>query len=352
MSEKIERQAMSQLIATLQRIPDLQVRPNRWVGSGRSDFELVVERAGERCEILALVKPQGHPKQAREAAFQLQRSVKQRENSQIYPIFMAPFISEEAAGVCAEEGIGYLDLSGNGHLAFDGVYLEIRGRPNQFKSNRLLKSLYSPKAERILRVMLGDSIRPWKVQEIADACDVSVGQVSNVRKLLLEREWARTSKGGLELLQPEVILETWRSERPQTRDRREEFFTLERIGAVEEALAETSDRTKIQAALSGLAAATRLAPMSRYKRTWIYTGDLEALAQALNLKRVDSGSNIVLVEPTDEGVFQGIRIVDGIPVVSPVQVFLDLAVGGGRWEEASEELLNQVIEKEWNPQTA
>ena len=111
-----------------------------------------------------------------------------------YGVFVAPYISERSAEICKSSGIGYIDLSGNCRLDFDGTYIEIKGNPNRFVRKSGLKSLFKPKAERILRVLLCEPERRWLAMELAEVADVSIGQVSNVRKLLLEREWIEEQK--------------------------------------------------------------------------------------------------------------------------------------------------------------
>src|SRR4030042_2058196 len=71
-----------------------------------------------------------------------------------YSIFMAPYISPQAAEICLKDGVGYIDFAGNSYLSFGQVYIEQTGRPNPFKTKRDLTSLYSPKAARVLRVLM------------------------------------------------------------------------------------------------------------------------------------------------------------------------------------------------------
>jgi hypothetical protein len=53
--------------------------------------------------------------------------------------------------------------------------------------------------------------------------------------------------------------------------------------------------------------------------------------------RVDSGENVVLWQTDDEAVFRGSRLLGDppLPVVSPLQLYLDLQLNAGRGEEAA-----------------
>jgi len=71
-----------------------------------------------------------------------------------------------------------------------------------------------------------------------------------------------------------------------------------------------------------------------------------ALVDRLRLKPVSSGANVTLIEPYDEGVLYGATEVERAPVVSPVQLYLDLAQTKGRGEAASA-ILEEAIKPVW-----
>jgi hypothetical protein len=81
-------------------------------------------------------------------------------------------------------------------------------------------------------------------------------------------------------------------------------------------------------------------------------GEVEAIGMDLGLKPVDSGPNVALLTPFDEGVLMDVREVDGLMVVSDIQLYLDLIGYEARGEEAAEFLLQEILEPRWNrPQT-
>jgi hypothetical protein len=172
-----------------------------------------------------------------------------------------------------------------------------------------------------------------------------------VRKKLLDREWAAVKAAGLEITKPTDVLRAWQEQGARPIGRVDEFFTLDKQGEFEKKLAAACRRLSLRCALTELAAAARLAPMSRYLRTRAYVEDIGRVVEELKLKRVESGANVVLVQPFDDGVFSGMRRVDSVPIACPVQVYADLGCAGGRSEEAAEALLEQVIQKEWKTET-
>ncbi|MFO7987781.1 MAG: type IV toxin-antitoxin system AbiEi family antitoxin [Desulfatiglandaceae bacterium] len=74
--------------------------------------------------------------------------------------------------------------------------------------------------------------------------------------------------------------------------------------------------------------------------------DKEAVFQ-LALEKVDSGANVSLFIPYDDGVFYGTRNFNGVQVATPVRVYLDVRNFRGRGGEAAQVLLDQVIRPAW-----
>jgi hypothetical protein len=73
----------------------------------------------------------------------------------------------------------------------------------------------------------------------------------------------------------------------------------------------------------------------------------DGLAKTLSLKPVDSGANVTLMEPYDQGVFLDSREIGGVTITSPPQTYLDLFSLCGRGEEAADFLLSNVMEPAW-----
>lgn len=236
----------------------------------------------------------------------------------------APFISPQAASICANEGIGYMDLAGNCLLSFDRVYIEQQGRPNPFSEKRDLRSLYSPKAERVLRVLLNDPKKAWRVQALATEARVSIGQMANVKSLLEDREWLTRTEAGLLIDAPAQLLAEWRANYRFSRSAARNYYTLKSVTEIEGDLAQICQRQNIRYALTGFSAAARYAPSVRYQRAMAYVEkDMDQVASLLSLKEVSSGANVTLLHPYDEGVMYASRQWDEVQIAAPIQVYLD-----------------------------
>ena len=291
-------------------------------------------------------KQSGQPRLAREATYAISRWMSRYPNA--VGVLAAPYVSPAAADILWRENIGYVDLSGNCRLCFDRVYIRIEGRPNKFTQQRDLRSLYSPKAERVLRALLLEPKRGWKIEELAKKARVSLGQASNVKKLLEDREWLQRGDNGICLIQPGKLIQEWSDRYSYRKSKAWDFYSMDEPPQIEAKLAIACKDIGLNYALAGFSAAARLAPSVRYQRVMAYVSDrIDQIAERVRLKPVTSGPNVTLFEPYDEGVMAGIQDVDDIRITSPIQTYLDLREFRGRGEEAAEAVLREVIKPTW-----
>lgn len=350
MSEKkLERKAEEALRACLSKVPFLKIKniqrqPRR--GDITPDMLVTLKLPDAEKIIVVELKSNGQPRLARAAVNQLLR------HKDVFPgaygVFMAPYISPQAAEICEKDGIGYVDLSSNCSLCFGQVYIEQKGKPNLFAEKRDLRSLYSPKAERVLRVLLNNPNHRWKVKELSDEAAVSLGQVSNIKKLLSDREWIHTNRDGFFLNAPDLLLAEWAENYTYRKNSIRNFYSLSGIAEIEATIAEVCSKQSLTYALTGFSGAARLAPTVKYQRVFAYIEDTEKnIAKPMNVKEVQSGANLSILTPYDDGVFYGDSKYDGVNIASPIQIYLDLLGFRGRGEEAANALFNQIIRPRW-----
>jgi len=338
------------LIECLNRVSFLKiesVREGPSVGETKADLNIrVVLPSGAAQDVIVEVKNNGQPRIARDVINSLKRFI--AENPSSYGIFMAPYISSRAADILNKEGIGYIDLSGNMRLCFGQVYIEREGRPNAFALKRDLRTLYSPKACRVLRVLLSAPKKRWKMKELSVESRVSLGQVSNVKKLLNDREWIRVEREGISLIEPLSLLTEWSQNYDYRKNSVGTFYSPKDVAAIEADLSKSCGQEKITYALTGFSGAARFAPAVRYPRVYAYVeGGERNIPSLINVKEVPSGANVILLAPYDEGIFYGACEIDGVQVVNPIQNYLDLKGIKGRGEEAANALLEKEILPQW-----
>jgi hypothetical protein len=345
----LELKTLETLGRCLQGIPFIKAPPSliRADGHGMEPlFRARVAFSDGDVWFLLLCSTIGHPKQARIAVNQLLRL---RESyPDFYGIFVAPYVSPQAADVCSEAGIGHLDFGGNCRISFGRVHIEKKGNPNLFADRRDLRSLYSPKASRILRVLLSNPQKPWRIQALAYEATVSVGLVSKVKKLLADREWLGEDAAGIVLTDPHALLNEWSGNYSYDKNEIRYFYSPNSVIEIESAIGEVFRHKGITYALTGLSGSSRIAPFVRHQRVTVYVAGLaEDTLVSANLKPVDSGANVSLLIPYDSGVFYGCQDIRGARVAAPIQVYLDLVRYPGRGKEAAKHLYEHVIERIW-----
>lgn len=310
----------------------------------------IVYRIGDgvRSKYLAIeVKLSGEPRYIRKAIQQLQEFLRRR-NYDAYCMIAAPYISEDAGRICKENRIGYIDTAGNCFINFDQVYIERTNFPNPKVQKRTQRSIFSKKATRILRVLFSNPKRSWQVQELAKESDVSIGLAFKIKERLLDLEYVEEQQGNLILVRPQELLTKWVENYTFRKNKLYDFYSLKNIRQLERDLSKYCNKKQISYALALFSGAALVAPFTKYIRGFVYViGNVREIAEALELKSVESGANFTLMEPYDEGVFYGQRIIDDYTVVSDIQLYLDLVNFKGRGEEAAQFLFDQEIKPQW-----
>jgi hypothetical protein len=281
---------------------------------GSTDHRLAIE-----------VTSLGQPREIREAMARLEGI--RREMPGAYPLAVSPYISPQSAALLKRNGFGYLDLSGNCYLSFGNVLIQKEGKPNTRPSTRPLKSLFAPRATRVVRALLVDPQHVWRLEELAKTADVSLGHAHNVVKRLEELSWVeRAEHQRIQLTRPGDLLDGWVDSYSYRVNAMETYFSPERVtrrlvGDVARA-AHAEGRRYAFTLHSG---AALVAPNVRLPAIHCYLeGDPQPIARALGLRAGEGEGNVNLMHPYDEGVFHAPIEKGGVPVVSLPQLYADL----------------------------
>jgi hypothetical protein len=345
----VERRAAKVLEEFLSSIPCIRlhkIHREMKIGASnvRADIVANLTYAERPLKLAIEVKSSGQPKVVRNAAHQVKRYVQEAAPDAI-PMVMAPYLSEQAQGVCRDEQVAYLDFMGNTRLSFDTVYVErrVEGRPEP--ERRALRSLFKPKSARILRAMLRDPARHWRMVELAAETEVSLGLVSTVGTALRERDWAEQSHDGLYLTDPECLLDAWAQDYEAPRGEEVRLYTHLHGKALTDKLRNLT-RSDGRVALASYSAAEWLAPYARHGTSYFYADELGlgSLQTVLGLSVPPRGANIVIRVPDDDGVLlDAMPVAESLIATSPVQTYLDLMHAGERGEEAAQHLRQTLL---------
>lgn len=348
--KQIEARAAEALRELLEQVPAIRVLAvEQEIADAGEQIDILVhlEASGRHHTLACDVKANGQPRYVRAALSQLRSYVAGQAPGTI-PVLVAPYLSPNVQALCSEQGVGFLDLQGNVRLTFDGIFIERKVANRPHSERRELKSLFRPKSAQVLRVLLRDPSRTWRVVELAEAAAVSVGHVSNVRSGLLDREWAEVSENGLLLSKPDALLDEWASAHEPPAGKRLHLYTTLHGGALEDAARQVlhAGNEGGHAVFASYSAAQWLAPYARTGTHYFYADlkGLERLRAVLNLSSVSKGQNVIVTLLKDTGLFRDtVEPAPGAVCTSPVQTYLDLAVAGERGAEAADHLRKEKL---------
>lgn len=312
------------------------------------DGRIDLSRDGVDYALIIEVKANGAPRFVRAGVYQLESFVAHLLQSghldigrRLIPMIVSPYLSLESRAICKAHNVAYLDLFGNAHLAFDNVYIDraVAGKPKS--ETRALRSIFTPKAGAVLRVMLRDPSRAWRVADLAEKANTSLGHVSNVRKALFEREWIEQQDDGAVLTRPDALLKTWRENYRRPSGHRITGYTHLHSEELEKRLSGALNpyQQRPRAIYSLHSAAQWFAPYGRDGTYNFYADELgvQALIETIRLTSVAKGANVVIRVLRDESLFDdAIEPAPGVFCTSPLVTYLDLWNGNDRDREAAE----------------
>lgn len=330
-------------------VPFLRLRPiPRPAATSDTGFDLSFDLTanGTRWKVLVEVKSSGEARIARGA---IQRILAfARKGQAQYGLLAAPYIGEVTRKICKDAGVGFIDLAGNCRLVFDKVFIERRGFPKPEVERRPLRSLFSPKASRVIRVLFEAPNQAWQVQKLAREARVSLGLAAKVKQRLLDLEYAIEQPDGIKLARPEELLRSWADHFASRKRAAIGVYAAGNLSEIEEALRTYCTAKGVRYAFTQFSGAARAAPFTRYTRGSAYVdANPVTFLGLLNWKTVDTGANFTLPWPFDEGVFYGARMIGQDRVVSDIQLYLDVMESKGRGEEAATVILEQKLRPRW-----
>lgn len=133
-----------------------------------------------------------------------------------------------------------------------------------------------------------------------------------------------------------ALLRRWAQEAPlEARGRAQTFLEPRGLAVFLARLAKTSEHY----AITGSLAAAAIAPIAAPRLATLWMRDADQGAARLGLRPAEAGANVLLLEPDDEGVFEGTAERDALRYAAPSQVVADLLTSPGRAPAEADELL-------------
>jgi len=219
----------------------------------------------------------------------------------------------------------------------------------------VVHNVFGVRSSRIVRVLLVHPRRSWVLRELAKEAQVSLGMAYYVISSLVQMGFvSRDESNRLILTDPYRLIRQWAASYNYLfLNKFSEYYTFDReFETFLSRLTKLPSQVEGKYALTLHSAAWLIAPYVRPTDFHIYIHldvgreNLAVFAKDLDISPIERSGNVKLVSPYDEGVFYGSKLVNGVRIVSSVQLYVDLYNHPGRGEEAAGKLLEKVV-KEW-----
>ena len=269
-------------------------------------------------------------------------------------LLVAGATTAEAREILERHGVAVVDGLGNAHVELPGLLLHTegqRGRRGDAPRPQTHARL-AGKAGVAAQALLLQPERDWKVQDLAGDAGVSVGLAHRVLARL-ETEGLVAAEGAgprrvRRVANPTALLDLWAEENTDRSVRRVRAYRLAREPrALADAVSAGLDAAGIDHAVTGAAAAARIAPFVTavpVAEIWIDSvASLEDAAAATGAEVAETGHNLAFVQANGDEPLAFRREVDGIWTVNPFRLFYDLRNDPRRGHEQAETLRREVI---------
>lgn len=248
-------------------------------------------------------------------------------------------------------GLSYLDLDGYGSVVGPG-FVYVAPRPVELSEGRqetgrgsATTSPFAPKASRVVRALLAQAGRAWRLSELAEQVQMNPGNVHRILNALAEGGLVIRDLDQYAALDPGSLLEAWCDLGPR---RPLATVTVPVQHDLHADVAELLARLGPGTVVSGELAAELYAPHLPASAAVVHCTDperqdLRDVVRDFGGPRLRRMPEEIVIDVVDEGVADFSDSVGGMPLSSPAQVYFDLYRDPGRGRDAAEELRRRVL---------
>ena len=328
------------------RIPSgWALRVQREAPLGRFHVDLLAEimsPAGETAVFAFEIKRRLESRDILRAAAQARKIATERSGRAV-PAVAAPYLSPRTRALLQEHCVSYVDATGNVRIAasIPGLFVSADGTDRDpWPRNYKLQTLKGRGAARAVRAIV-DTRPPYGVRELAQLTGASAPTLSRVLEMLDREAIVTRRRGAVVSVDWKAALRRWTEDYDQTGSHMS-------LGALEprglRALEQKLRAATFEYAATGAFAAQRFDPVAPARQAAVYVTDAAKTLDRLDLREVEAGGNIVLLEPLDLVVFDRTVDRDDLRCAAPSQLAADLLTGPGREPSEGEQML-QWMEK-------
>jgi len=321
----------------------------------RSGADLVVRMAAgneRRARAVVVLCANARTAQVMHAAERAQRVARQ---SKAIPAVALPAVSERLRRMLRQLGVGYLGLDGHVFLSGAGIHIDREpGTRDRVVRKSASASLFADRSSVLVRRLLEDGKLCGGVRRLAAELGVSAGLASRLLARLKDEGFVAEGDGGLRLADAAGLLDEWRVDyqrRARRQFERRMYLHAPEVATVMRRLASAAGRADLPPwGLSFHAGASLVAAYAFFSEVHVLLGgdvweqSAERFGRAAGLVPATAEANVILVQPCYAHSWShGVRRIGELPVVSDVQLFLDLSVYPRRGAEQAERVREHIL---------
>lgn len=256
------------------------------------------------------------------------RMLQAREAWRGYPLVVSPYVSPETVRLCMEHGAGCMDFAGNCRICFGTVYIAEGGHRNKAVRKPRRPGVFSsttPISSTILRRLVQNVDKPWKLKDLSQTLGCSIGLVHKVKTFLCDNLWAETTPQGIRIAHVDELMQAWAREYATAPQGIRRFRTELTPEQLEWRVNEVRSRSGIRCWFTGATAAAHYAgsPRPAVFHGHIYPFRVNDFARECGLAEVAEGGNVVLHLIEQPTTLADATEQNGSLLVSPAQMYLD-----------------------------
>jgi len=244
--------------------------------------------------------------------------------------------------------VPYIDLAGNAWIIWRGIHIDRRGFPNPSAKTRLPRGPFSDKASLVIRGLF-ESPAGRGIRDLAGELELEPSYVSKVVRELDRRGYVTRQVGGIVLRHPAELLSDWlHAYRGRESVLRQTFFVPVTSS---HALLDTARHAEFAKGSdyaltmqSGASLITRHAEFDTLELYVRHASVADVIAKQLASRPTIRGANLVIMVPYYRvSAFFGQQRVQGMSVVSDLQLYLDLYDFPNRGREQAERIYERRL---------
>jgi hypothetical protein len=275
------------------------------------------------------------------------------------PLLVAPYIGAKQAEILADNGISWLDLSGNMSIRVSNkIYIERTGKPNRFPDTAPIKKIFQGTSSLVSRALLLKLDGFESVNDLYNFINnqnakVTLSTVSKVLRSLEEELLVNRDKSLISVADPEKLLQRLSEgyKNSTERKRRNSYgFVIKGIERLS-----YSNLNAIRAASKDYLAcgfyAAQIKGLAATDKITIFVRDIEQFRRKAEEELVSVTAdaefgNAIITETNDPGVWFNPDWRGFESVVNDVELYLEMMVDTPRGPKIADQLKKRILRKD------